>query len=90
MSKILLTGIILSILLLAGCASVRDEIDKEKNMCETNSDCEYIWYTGGCNTPEYVGKQQQDALDQGIFIAEVPQREGVTCSCENNECITHG
>ena len=94
MNKILLIGITVGILFLAGCATNQagDDVvlDKENNICATDSDCEYIWYTGGCNTPEYVGKEQQEALDQGIFIQEVPRREGVTCSCENNKCVTHG
>ena len=65
-------------------------IDKENNICEIDSDCEYIWYTGECNTPEYAAKKQKEAQEQGMNIGEAPPREGVTCTCENNKCITHG
>ena len=93
MNKILLIGI----LFLVGCSvkNVIDRdivlIDKEKNMCKTDSDCEYIWYTGGCNTPEYVAGIMEKYQDgSGPCPSEAPRREGVTCTCENNKCATHG
>jgi len=97
MNKLLLVGIIFGIIFSAGCTvnEVTDKdkflVDKEKNMCEIDSDCEYIWFTGGCNTPEYVAKIMKDC-DEGIgpCPAAALEREGVTCSCENNRCITHG
>lgn len=67
-----------------------DAVDKEKNICATDSDCEYIWYTGSCNVPEYVAKIQKEQLEKGMLIGEAPPRENVTCTCENNKCITHG
>lgn len=96
MNKILFLGLILGILFLVGCTvneSIDEDfffIDKENNLCEIDSDCEYIWYTGECHTPEYVAKQQKEAQEQGRNIGEIPLREGVTCSCENYKCITYG
>jgi len=63
--------------------------NKENNCCVEDSDCQYIWYTGGCNTPEYVAKTQKEAQKQGILLGEAPSRENVTCTCENHKCITH-
>jgi len=63
--------------------------DKEQNCCINSDDCEYIWYTWGCNTADYVAKKQKEAKEQRTLIGEAPRRENVTCSCENNICITH-
>jgi len=63
--------------------------DKEENCCVTNDDCKYIWFTGACNTPEYVTKTQKEAAAQGRHDGEAPPRENVTCTCESNRCITH-
>jgi hypothetical protein len=63
---------------------------KSNNCCEVASDCEYIWFTGGCYVPEYVTRVQKEAQEKGMHIGEAREREGVTCSCENNKCITHG
>ena len=66
-------------------------IDKEKNICLTDSDCEYIWVTGACNTPEYVARIMKKCQDgSGPCLLEAPPRENVTCTCESNKCITHG
>ncbi len=64
---------------------------KAENCCLANDDCQYIWYTGGCNTPEYVAQRRKELNEeQGItYIGEAPYRENVTCSCENNKCVTH-
>lgn len=63
---------------------------KSNNCCEVASDCEYIWFTGGCYIPEYVTRVQKEAQASGRHIGEAREREGVTCTCENNKCITHG
>lgn len=62
---------------------------KEENCCVTDDDCKYIWFTGACNTPEYVTKTQKEAEAQGRRNGEAPPRENVTCSCESNKCVTH-
>ena len=63
--------------------------NKEENCCVTNDDCKYIWFTGACNTPEYVTKTQKEAEAHGRRNGEAPPRENVTCSCESNKCVTH-
>lgn len=63
--------------------------NKKENCCVVNEDCKYIWFTGGCNTQEYVSKILKDAEEQGMKIGEAPLRENVTCTCENNKCVTH-
>ena len=62
---------------------------KEENCCVKDGDCEYIWFTGACNTPEYVAKTQIENEEKGLFLGEAPPRENVTCTCESNRCITH-
>ncbi|PKM91775.1 hypothetical protein CVU82_01035 [Candidatus Falkowbacteria bacterium HGW-Falkowbacteria-1] len=62
---------------------------KELNCCEEDYDCEYIWYTGECNTPEYINKKQEEANGQNINIGEAPRLDNVTCTCETSKCITH-
>jgi hypothetical protein len=64
--------------------------NKEDNCCRTNADCTYAWYTGGCYVGEYINKVQKEAREQGTNIGEAPSREGVTCTCELNKCVTHG
>jgi len=71
------------------CPTIPSSCNKEENCCSTNEDCKYIWYTGVCNTPEYVAKRQKEAEAQGIRNGEAPPRENVTCSCESNKCITY-
>jgi uncharacterized protein YceK len=66
------------------------QCNKEENCCTTDKDCEYAWFTGSCNTPEYVAKRQKEAQEQGMHYGEAPPRENVTCTCENSKCITHG
>ncbi len=95
--RLLITIIVLGVLLVVAGVIITEiiknnkiVIDKEKDMCKVNSDCKYIWFTGGCNTPEYVAKIQKEAQEQGIVIGEAEPREGVTCTCEDNACITHG
>lgn len=63
--------------------------NKEENCCVTNDDCKYIWFTGACNTPEYVTKTQKEAETEGRHNSEAPPRENVTCSCESNKCVTY-
>jgi len=62
---------------------------KEENCCVTNEDCKYIWFTGTCNTPEYVTKIQKEVEEQGRLNGEARPRENVTCTCESNQCVTH-
>lgn len=69
---------------------IKGSCNKEDNCCESNEDCRYIWFTGGCYTQEYVNQKQKEAKEKGIHIGEAPPRENVTCTCENNKCITHG
>jgi hypothetical protein len=65
--------------------------DKENNLCKLDTDCQYIWVTGGCYTPEYVDRRYKEAACEGILIGgEQPRREGVTCTCAKNACVTHG
>jgi hypothetical protein len=64
--------------------------EKEKNICAVDTDCKYVWYTGGCYTPEYLSRTQERARCEGIRIGgERPPREGVTCTCEKSACVTH-
>jgi len=57
--------------------------------CSQNEDCEYVWFTGGCHTSEYVAQIQNEAKAAGTRNGEAPRREGVTCTCELNVCVTH-
>jgi hypothetical protein len=63
--------------------------DKSDNCCVQNEDCQYISYTGGCNTPEYVAKIQKEAEKKGLRNGEAPLRKNVTCTCESSKCVTH-
>jgi hypothetical protein len=63
--------------------------DKEENCCTRNEDCEYIWFTGKCNTPEYIAKKQKEAAVLGISLGEAPKRDNVACTCEQSQCVTH-
>jgi hypothetical protein len=64
--------------------------NKEKNCCMKNEDCQYIWFAGGCYTPEYI-KMIMDRCKNGSgpCPSEAQPRENVTCACENNKCITN-
>jgi hypothetical protein len=62
---------------------------KENNCCKKEDDCKYIWFTGQCNTPEYITKVQKENEKRGLRQGEAPYRENVTCTCENNACLTH-
>lgn len=62
---------------------------KENNCCLTNDDCKYVFFTGGCNTLEYVSKIEEEAKKTGRKIGEALPRENITCTCEQNICITH-
>lgn len=92
-----LAWILVGIMLISGCAvkepSVGDSTlaEKENNICAIDSDCEYIWYTGGCNTPEYANKiMEKCQAGSGPCPSEAQPRENVTCSCENKACATYG
>ena len=63
--------------------------NKEENCCVNNADCQYIVFTGRCNTPEYVSNTLKEAQKKGMNIGEAPHRKNVTCTCEKNTCVTH-
>ena len=64
--------------------------DKEENCCVKDEDCQYIWFAGGCYTPEYVSKVMEKCKDgNNPCPSEVPPKKNVTCICENNKCVTH-
>lgn len=100
MKKIITIGFLsINLIFLAGCENkqkqpivqpetMKQVCNKEEDCCTKNEECKYIWYTGGCNTPEYVNEVQKKAEAQGMHIGEAPPRENVTCSCENNKCVT--
>ena len=66
-----------------------DNVKKNEDSCNQNDDCKYIWFTGGCHTPEYVAKIQKEAESVGRRNGEAPSRENVFCTCESNVCVTH-
>jgi len=67
---------------------------KENNCCDKDDDCEYFWYTGGCQTPEYVGKVNEENAKKGLRPGEAPPFDGkVNCTCESKKCFardSHG
>jgi len=64
--------------------------DLVNNICKLNTDCKYISYTGGCNTPEYVAQKEMEAHKKGEEIGDAqPLTGNVTCTCESNKCVTH-
>lgn len=95
--------VLFSVLVLSACENNNSKIldnekkpiesfcKKEDNCCIKDKDCSFIWYTGGCFTMEYVLKKQEEAKKGHGFIGEAPKRDDVkiTCSCENNKCISH-
>lgn len=104
MKKLIILGFLfLGVIFLVGCGNKqiiqtqpakqpptsKQVCDKEANCCMKNEDCKYFWYLGGCSTPEYVARKQKEAQEQGMNIGEAPPRENVTCTCENNKCVTH-
>ena len=89
---ILISGVVM----LTGCTQKTLETpevvvscNKEENCCTRNEDCEYIWFTGECNTPEYIAKKQKEAAALGISLGEAPKRDNVSCTCEQSQCVTH-
>lgn len=66
-----------------------DNDKKYDDSCNQNDDCKYVWFTGGCHTPEYVAKIQKEAEVVGRRNGEAPPRENVTCTCESYKCVTH-
>ncbi|MFA5934818.1 MAG: hypothetical protein WC827_02975 [Candidatus Paceibacterota bacterium] len=73
------------------CPEIKVTLNNElvNNICKKDSNCEYIWYTGGCNTPEYIAKKYKEAEEKGMYLGEAPPRDNVTCTCEDSKCITH-
>jgi hypothetical protein len=100
---ITLSFLFLTVLFLTGCENrqitqqqptvqpkaLEQICNKEENCCTLNEDCKYIWFTGGCNTSEYITKVQKKAQAEGTSYRDAPRRENVTCTCENNKCVTH-
>lgn len=66
---------------------IGNQIQKIADECGVNSDCEYIWFAGGCHTPEYVKAVLDRAEKEGMRLGEAPRREGVVCECQNNRCV---
>ncbi|MDD4409531.1 MAG: peptidoglycan-binding domain-containing protein [Candidatus Pacebacteria bacterium] len=62
---------------------------KENNCCSADNDCNYVWFTGGCNTNEYVARILKESVRSGKTIGEALVRDNVSCSCENSKCMTH-
>jgi len=61
---------------------------KENDCCNENNDCEYFWYTGGCQTPEYVKKVNEENAKRGLRQGEAQPFDGkVNCACENKTCL---
>jgi len=88
----LIAGLLVVVLVVSGCSEGETETspcDMIK-VCETNEDCEYAWTTGGCYNLAYLGDCTRELREKGVYMGEAPPREGVTCTCENNKCITHG
>tara|TARA_Y100000034_G_scaffold56632_1_gene69288 strand:- start:598 stop:882 length:285 start_codon:yes stop_codon:yes gene_type:complete len=65
-----------------------DPCDKYK-YCESDNDCKYIDFTGACYHPNYFQECYMNRND-GASDRRLQPREGVTCTCEANKCITHG
>jgi len=63
------------------------QIQKTTDECEINTDCQYIWFTGGCHTPEYVKTMLEKAEKEGIRLGEAPYKEGIACECQNSVCV---
>ncbi len=65
------------------------------NFCSVDSDCTYIWYTGGCNNHKIVDIINAENEKKGIMIAAVEPIDGnVSCTCEQVSaelklCQTH-
>jgi hypothetical protein len=84
-------GLFLAILIITACSPDKTAGDNETSACHADLDCSYIWYAGGCYTPAYVAAVMQKCQDKtGPCPAEAPKRENVTCTCEDNLCVTHG
>ncbi|MFH1400130.1 MAG: hypothetical protein ABIH41_01300 [Nanoarchaeota archaeon] len=63
----------------------------EDDACEADTDCSYVWFTGGCHTQAHVDAVMgQCESGTGPCPGEAPRRDGVTCQCYANRCITHG
>ncbi|MBU0760893.1 MAG: hypothetical protein KJ600_02320 [Nanoarchaeota archaeon] len=97
--KIILIFVIVSAVLFAGAVEVlddkpKDEVSscsKEENCRVENENCQYVWFTGRCNTPEYVSQVMNKCEDgSGPCQSEALSRENVVCTCENNKCVTYG
>ncbi|NTV23588.1 MAG: hypothetical protein HGA85_04400 [Nanoarchaeota archaeon] len=87
MNKLLKISLVLGIILLSGC-NIR--IDKEANMCASDSDCKYVGFTGGCNTPEYVAVVMKKCQDKtGPCPQEATLQPQAACTCESNKCVAH-
>jgi hypothetical protein len=62
-------------------------IDKVKDQCAQDNDCQFIWFTGGCHTPEYVARVEADNKRLGIDLGRAPYREGIKCACVKAACV---
>ena len=57
----------------------------EQGICQKDSDCYYVWYTGGCWT-EAHHKKVVSEIPEGMDVGAAPMREGVICVCQENKC----
>ena len=71
-------------------ALYRGECGLVSDTCQKDADCGYAWFTGACHNPAWVQQRQELAQRQGLLLGEAPPRENVTCTCEQNICVTHG
>lgn len=62
------------------------KINKSENSCLVDSDCDYVWFAGGCYTPEYIAQKQKEAEEKGMNIGEAEPKENISCVCKDNKC----
>lgn len=89
MKRWLIVGIIVFLLIVAFLAVIffiKSNDTLGDLMCRKDSDCKYVNYVGECYPPEYIEKRIESCEDGSRpCLEEVPEREGVICSCEEVE-----
>ncbi len=92
MKKIFFIILLLYLLFIVGC-TVNEADIKELNVCELDSDCQFIDFVGSCNTPEYVAQVMTKCQDKTGPCPSTPPgnplNKNITCTCENHVCVTH-
>ena len=89
MRKTILITLAATSLLLTGCVQANQNlnVDKNANECNVNADCQYIWLTDGCYTPEYIKYTTEEAEKKGIHLGSAGrERQGVICVCKDHKC----